>query len=103
MTGALSAVVAALVAAFNPGADGSAARSICEREWNAGSQHGERITLQFDLPDERARMTAAQLQRHAEVIADSIRLGDVNRRLVDVSTWVNADGVFTVDALVLQA
>lgn len=103
MTGVtpMSAVAAVLLKAFQPG-DGSTVRSICERMWQAGVK-GERITLQFDLPGDIAKIRAAQLSRHADAVGSGLQLGALNKVLADVTAWVNAAGVFTVDALVLDA
>lgn len=103
MTGAapMSAVAAALLTAFRPGVAADL-RSICEREWQAGLV-GERITLQFDLPGDLDKIRAGQLAGHADAVGTGLRLGAFDRRLADVSAWINADGVFTVDALVVKA
>lgn len=97
----MSPACRALVDAFSPGL--GALRTCLERSWDVPGAAGERITLDFDVTDELARIRAATLERKAAAIVDGLRLGHTPQRVVYCTAWVGVGRVFTVDAMVMRA
>lgn len=99
---AMSPACAELLNAFNPGS-GSLLRTCAERRWNVPGAAGERITLDFDLDGDVARQRAYALERDVGRVVNALQLGRYAQRVVYATAWVGAGGIFTIDALVLQA
>lgn len=100
-TAGLSAAALALITACCPGSP-QLLRSALSKPWTAATFTGERISLEFDVPDQGAQSAAADLVNRSNNFTDPIVLAVLGCTVADVTAWVEPDCVLVVDALVIN-